>query len=233
MKRICCLIAVMPVLANWLCADWKIVTKTGSKTVTEFFKGELMRTDSSPVYSTVLDFGHRRQVTWRSDLRQYTVLEWPPQRAKNSSSSPEIVIEQTTTDTGDRKQFFGRTARHLISRTRRSDGPESVIEGWYVEAPGLPDPKLGGPSAVTILTTSRPGEKPAEPKIQLRQTGPKPQGLAVWQRTTSSIVLPGGSLHNFDSVREVIDLVESPLPDKLFHPPDGYRRVEKFSDFFR
>jgi hypothetical protein len=30
-----------------LCADWRIVTKTGDSPLTEYFKGPLMRVDSS------------------------------------------------------------------------------------------------------------------------------------------------------------------------------------------
>ena len=137
MKRIACLFA-MPML---LCADWKIVTRTGDRTLTEYFKGSLTRTDPSPSYATVMDFDRRRQVNWRSDLRQYQIVEWPPDVRPNSSS-PVINIERSTVDTGERKKFFGRTARHLISRVTRSDGPETVIDGWYIEAPGLPQRKV-------------------------------------------------------------------------------------------
>ena len=111
MKRLAYLFA-MPAL---LSADWKIVTRTGASTLTEYFKGSLTRTDSSPAYTTVIDWEHRRQVNWRNDLRQYEIVEWPPEVRPNASG-PAVVIEQQTTDTGERKQFFGRTARHLVSR---------------------------------------------------------------------------------------------------------------------
>src|SRR5215468_11243364 len=121
MKRTVSLFAFIPILGSALHADWKIVTRTGDRSVTEFFKGALMRTDSLPAYTSVLDFDRRRQVNWRSDLRQYAIVEWPPEVQPNSSS-PVINIERSTVDTGERKQFLGRTARHLISRITRSDG---------------------------------------------------------------------------------------------------------------
>jgi hypothetical protein len=105
-------------------ADWKIVTRTGETSAVEYFKDSLMRTDSPPIY-TVLDFDHRRQVNWRNDLRQYVVVEWPPEYQRDSSSGPVITIEQNTTDTGERQQFFGRTARHLVTHTTRSDSPDA------------------------------------------------------------------------------------------------------------
>jgi hypothetical protein len=101
----------MPTL---LCADWKIVTRTGDHTTTEYFKGSLTRTDPSPSYTTVQDFDRRRQVNWRSELRQYQIVDWPSDLRPNASS-PVIHIERSKVDTGERKTFLGRTVRHLIS----------------------------------------------------------------------------------------------------------------------
>jgi hypothetical protein len=211
--------------ASRLYADWKIVTRTGDRTVTEFFKGALMRTDPAPNYTTVSDFEQRRQVNWRTDLGQYSVVEWPPEALRESASGPVIQVERSTTDTGERKEFFGHSGRHLITRTRRSDGLESMIDGWYIDAPGLPKWKNGAGNAVGVLTMSVAGQKPAIPRIEVKQTGPAPQGLVVWQRMTTTIVVPGGAGHSFDTVSEVIDLVEGPLSDKIFRQPDGYQRV--------
>jgi len=219
-KRIAWLFA-MPAL---LCADWKIVTRTGSNTLTEYFKGSLMRTDASPVYTTVLDFEHRRQVNWRTDLRQYETVDWPPEVRPNASG-PAIVIERQTTDTGERKPFFGRTARHLVSRVTRSDSPETVIDGWYIDGPGLPKHKTGAGGSFAVLTIANAGQSSGPPRIELKQIGPAPEGLAVWQKTISSMALPRGSSHNYESVSEVTELFEGTLPDKVFAPPDGYQRV--------
>jgi hypothetical protein len=220
MKRFAGLLA-MPML---LCADWRIVTKTGDSTLTEYFKGTLMRVDSSPTYTTVMDVDRRRQVNWRSDLHQYEIVEWPPDVQPNSSSRV-ITIERSTIDTGERKQLLGRTARHLISRIKRSDGPETVIDAWYVEVPGLPKRKTGFGGAVAVLTQTPAGQSPAPPRIDIKQVGPSPDGLAVWQKTTSAIALPGGAAHKYESVSEVTQLVEGTLSDKLFRPPDGYQQV--------
>src|SRR5215472_17415386 len=204
----------MPAL---LSADWKIVTQTGDSTLTEYFKGSLRRTDSSSAYTTVVDSEHRRQVNWRSDLRQYEIVEWPPPAQPNSLPGTVIKIERRTTDTGERKQFFGRTARHLVSRVTRSDGPETLIDGWYIEAPELPRGKTG----FAVLTAAVAGQSP--PRIELEQVGPA-LGFPVRQKTTTTVVLPGNSVKH-ESVSQVTELSERALPDALFQPPDGYRRV--------
>jgi hypothetical protein len=136
-----------------------------------------------------------------------------------------INIERRTTDTGERKQFFGRTARHLVSHVIRSDGPETVIDGWYIEAPELPKWKSGSGGSFAVLTLAVAGQSPAPPRIELKQVGPAPAGLAVWLKTTSAVVLPGSSRQNYESVSEVTELFEGALSDTLFRPPDGYQRV--------
>ena|SRR5215472_7959021 len=220
-----CLFAFTPMLGSVLYADWRIVTRTGDSGVTEFFKGALRRTDSSPAYTTVLDFDHRRQVNWRSDLRQYVIVEWPPQYQTDSPPGPVITIERNTRDTGERKQFFGRTGRRLVTRVTRSDGPETVIDGWYIDVPGLPAWKNGAGGSFTLVTLSAGGQRSLPPRIEVKQTGPAPEGLAVWQKSTFSVDLPGGSHHSYESVSEITELVELTLPDKFFQPPDGYQRV--------
>jgi hypothetical protein len=212
----------MPAL---LSADWKIVTRTDDRALTEYFKGSLTRTDSSAAYTAVMDFEHRRQVNWRNDLRRYEIVEWPPEARPNSLPGTVINIERRTTDTGERKQFFGRTARHLVNRVTRSDGPETVIDGWYIEAPGLPKRKPGSGGSFAVLTLTVAGQNSAPPRIELKQVGPAPEGLPVWQKTTSTLVLPGSSRQNYESVSEVTELFEGVLSDTLFQPPDGYQRV--------
>lgn len=221
MKRLACLLA-LPAL---LCADWKIVTRTGDTTMKEYFKGSVKRTDFSPGYTTVLDFEHRRQFNWRADLRQYEIVEWPPDVRPNPSSGPTIVIERHTTDSGERKRFFGRTARHLISRVTRSDGPETLIDGWYIDAPGLPKHNTGSGGSFAVLTIVDSSQSAGPPRIEMKQTGPTPEGLAVWQKMTSSVSPRGDARGSSESVSEVTELFEGELPDQLFLPPDGYQRV--------
>jgi hypothetical protein len=186
----------------------------------------LKRIDPSPVYTTALDRAGRRQFNWRSDLRQYEIMEWPPEvRPSDSPSGPVITVERKTTDTGDRKQVFGRTARHLVSRVIRSDSPETVIDAWYIDVPGFPTSELGVGGSLAMITVSASGQTPAPPRIEFKQTGPTPEGLAVWQKMTTELPSPGSSSRRFESISETVELVEGALPDNLFQPPDGYQRV--------
>jgi hypothetical protein len=45
----------------------------------DYFKRSLLRADPFPMYTSVPDFEHERQVNRRNDLRQYDIVEWPPE----------------------------------------------------------------------------------------------------------------------------------------------------------
>ena len=109
--------------------------------------------------------------------------------------------------------------------TSSDNTPETTIDGWYLEAPGLPKWKRGGSGTIAILTMSVAGQRQGPPRIEVKQTGPAPEGLLVRGRTVSSFTAPGGSPHTNEVASEVTELVEAPLPDKFFQPPDGYQRV--------
>jgi hypothetical protein len=65
-------------------------------------------------------------------------LETPP---KYVSDKPTLRIEVTTTDTGEQKEIFGYTARHVITTRKQislkgslSQPQESVTDGWYIDS---------------------------------------------------------------------------------------------------
>ena len=227
MKQIVSLSILMVAPGTALQADWKIVTRTGDTSIVEYFKGALMRADSPPAYTSVSDFDHHRTVNWRNDLRQYMVVEWPPEHQSDTASGPVITIAQNTTDTGERRQFFGRTARHLVTYTKRSDSPDTLTDGWYVDVPELPRMKRASGNAVMVITKGVGNQKAAVPRIEVKQTGPEPVGLPVRVKTT--VVLPGASHQTIETLSEVTELLEVTLADTLFRPPEGYQRVERFS----
>ena len=197
--------------------------------MTEFFKGSQLRTDSSPAYTVVVDSANRREVRWRNDLRQFAVVEWPPERPLPPSSLPAIIIERNTTDTGERRRFFGRTARRLVTQIKRSDAPDTSIEGWYVDVPGLPGRKRGPMILIAEISMGGSGRDLAPPSIEFRETGPAVEGYPVWQKTTSSALLGGSAVHKDEFVSVVTELIETNLPDRYFQPPEGYERVEHFA----
>ena len=129
-------------LESALCADWKIVTRTGDSSETEFFKGALMRTDSLPAYTTALDFDLADSSTGVAICGSMQLSSGLPVPGRFADGAV-ITIERNTRDTGERKQFFGWTGRRVVSQVTHSDGPETVIDGWSIDVPGLPAWKNG------------------------------------------------------------------------------------------
>jgi hypothetical protein len=91
--------------------------------------------------------------TLNLDMHEYTSAPYPPKpltkeemekRGKRSrltyiSDKPTLQIETTTTDTGERKEIFGQTARHVVTTRKQtslegsvSQAQESVTDAWYI-----------------------------------------------------------------------------------------------------
>jgi hypothetical protein len=216
-RGVFCTLGLTAALAGPVRAGWKITTQTSARAhqsvLTEYFEGGLKRTDEIDPkglrHVTVVDFNHPRQIIWNMDLQQYVVVRLT-RRYEGFTLSPQtIVIDQVTTDTGERRTLFGRTARRLLTReTSHIEGgaanqSERQTDGWYVDADTLPREKRGG--GVYFLAVGR-----TRPKIKVNHSGPSATGLAVWQKITA--ISPDETC---EWIVEVTELVEGPLSKDL------------------
>jgi hypothetical protein len=138
-----------------------------------------------------------------------------------------IQVESNTVDTGERKTFFGHSAKHLITTTKRADansrGGEEIFDGWYIDHE-LPDRKCA-PDFVRSEPYYVIGSALVDyPDIaQFHHTGPLPTGLAVMAKFTSKLAAtkdgtPGRTITIEKTVEELSD---SPLSPSLFQLPNG------------
>ena len=178
----------------------------------------------------VLDFTRFRQTVWNADRREYIVHRMNRSAPTVPSPAHQLVLDRVTKDTGDRRVFFGRVARHLVTQetlrdtsfskdalpTRKTDK-----DGWYVDSDSLPRWVRG--RSVHFLAVGG-----TRPSLTIKQTGPKPTGLAVWEKETSSYSASNGQPEASDRTIEVTELVEAPLPSELFAPPHDFKRVGSF-----
>lgn len=223
-------------------ADWKIttaVTYDGHRSVqTEYFKNGLRRYDSElsdgKRYVSVVDNERLRKTIWDVDRREYVVtsLRRMPQTENTAglddTSRPILLIEISTTDTGERQTIFGREAQHFLISEKRyrqaNAGAERVLESesntdsWYVDIAGLPREKRA--SAVYYL-----GAVGRLPLIKVNRTGPAPNGLAVRERTTSRYFTPSGESSLSEKTTLVTSLSDGSLADEVFEPPADFQRV--------
>lgn len=151
---------------------------------------------------------------------------------------PTFRIETTTVDTGERKQMFGRVARHVIT-TRREiplEGSKrtlqvSVRDGWYIDF-DLQLPCVRRPTraaAHAYLSAGTQGrDTPDVPEFA--DHGKLETGFAVDERTSSKLlaVLPDGTRRESRNAsrRWVTELKEVPVDAALFEVPVNFKHVE-------
>lgn len=140
-----------------------------------------------------------------------------------------VQIESKTVDTGERRIFFGRSAKHLITTTVRSAdeksaGGEETIDGWYIEHETsdekcVPDFVSTEPFYVIGTALVRFPEV-----ARLHHTGPVPGGLAVMLTATHKMAGSKGSPDRILRTEETVEeLSDSPLSPSLFELPIGFR----------
>jgi hypothetical protein len=186
------------------------------------------------------------------DAREYTTAPYPPKaftkeelKARGldspvtyASDKPTVRIETTTTDTGERKEIFGRTARRVITTRKhtplegaRSGPQEMVTDAWYIDLsqrlscdPKPPEGKQGH-AYVLAISGTQPLDRPEFVTI-----GEPERGFALNSVMTvkSTFTPPEGVPKHYDSKIEthVTQLEESPLDPALFEIPLGFKHVE-------
>lgn len=186
-------------------------------TLVTYIQGHNYRFDGP---GSITIFNAERQTTWSLDRsrRQYMELSHRPAPlftlakwiVKPRDSGKTVHIYYETADTGERKDFFGYTASHVITRERTVAEPgacalshEIETDGWYINAPGMRS--LRG----RITVTSDP---PCRDQV-IRHGEPASPGFAV--------ALVRGSLK-----QEVLELSSAPLDPNLFEVPADYKRTE-------
>ena len=163
----------------------------------------------------------------------------PPAPTASQAASPgppartgKVVYTTTITDTGDRKQMFGREARHIRTVTVKDataatclKGAETVeLDGWYVDLPEV----VSCPSAMARPADAAPQSGCAD-SIERRTVGTATYGAPVSSTTTVTT----GDAEKKEVVTtsmEVTALEVTRLPAAQFDVPDGYTQVARVQD---
>ena len=164
------------------------------------------------------------------------------------SDKPTLRIETTTTDTGERREIFGQTARHVITTRKQtpledsvSQAQESVTDAWYIDSKA-PDSDIdlyqrlscdrkwpeGKKSHAYIRAIA--GNRPPD-GTEFVDIGEAETGFAVQSVTTfkSARRLPDGTEKQLDSKNEmrVTEIERASLDPALFEIPEGFKLVER------
>jgi hypothetical protein len=208
-----------------------------------------MRDGSGPPMATIiqrgehdrvfmLDLAAHEYITYETDSRGSTVAMRRPM--VESGGTLKIIIENV--DTGERKELFGHTARHIITREKRVAGPGacskpslSETDGWYIEGSVMPEwhqqkkNSFGVVLAAEVSAGSNDKCFNKMDKIEVYRSGVE-TGFPVKITTTltSEVTQPDGSPRTLSSTwgSEVVELKEGPLELTLFDVPKDFTRVE-------
>ncbi len=157
-------------------------------------------------------------------------------------STPTLLIETTTNDSGERKQMFGHTARHVITTVKQlpigDSGTlpqENVTDGWYIDLDTSISCVPGAASFFAVLVGGaprKPGERYLPPVPSYKNVGKPETGFAVETKRShhlldaSGAILAGQRMLPADEMH-VTEIATIPLDPALFEVPKSFRKVDR------
>jgi len=190
----------------------------------------------------------KRTIQISDAVRKYVIT--PMQTVDASSTTPRTpsstppaesgrrggLVKYTTTinDTGERKEMFGFTARHIKSSLLIESSTDACspmnqrmeTDGWYIDLTFGLDCDLG---------VSQMAGRPPIPQggcrdeVVTKQIGSGRKGYPLIETTT--MYGPDGTAM-FTSTKEVIDLSREPLDAALFDVPAGYTETTNSQELY-
>lgn len=229
--------------------DVKIRQRMGPGMETVLYvKGPRMRSEMAGDFgmTTILQCDLKRTLTIYEKTKTYMITPSdgstasgdgggainPPVAASTPQRGGVVNITQTLTDTGERKQMFGFTARHIKTSLVKTASPDACdkdqkieTDGWYIdfqyafECPG---------QRQKYQPTVRPQRPGCQDEIRTKTIGTAKLGFPVLVTTT--IYEPDGS--TTATTQEVLELSREPLSAALFEEPQGYRLVKNAQELY-
>ena len=250
--RIVIAIGCLMLMSAIASADTKIKSRqtSGGQTYenTSYIKGKRQRSETSGGQMIVIQqCDLRRNIQIMPAAKMYMIQPYDEpatsSTAPNTSTAPSqpgavkkggvVTSTVTTKDTGERKQMFGYTARHIITTMEMKSSPDACstvdtkmqIDGWYIDAAFALDCDMG--RAYTAYKPKAGGG--CHDRYETKQIGAARKGYPVWEKTT--MFGPNGA-ESFSTTNEVVEFSQATLDPSLFDVPEGYRQVEDFSSAF-
>ena len=229
-------------------ADVKIKSRqTMSGQVTEnttYIKGKRSRTEmmnGTMISVTQCDLSRDLQIN--PNAKTYMVNLYddgnsPAAGAVKAAGGPVVkggtmYITTNIRDTGERKQMFGFTARHIIQTMEMESSPDACnpykskleMDMWVIDAE----------FSLDCLNNRRYVPRPNAPnggctdKMVAKTTGTGKSGYPVYQRMTS---FDANGKESYTMIQEVVELSRATLDASLFEAPADYREVSDPSTFY-
>ena len=210
-----------------------------------YIKGKRQRTESMGGQSvTIQQCDLRRDLQLMPAMKAYTVNPYDTGAAASAANAPAAGTRQTvertqgglvtstvtTKDTGERKQLFGYTARHLVITVETKSSPDScnpvdskmVTDGWYIDAAFQLD--CDAERAGRYYNPQASGG--CRDRYEMKTVGTAKRGFPLWEKMT---MFDKDGRESFSMVNEVVELSQATLDASLFEAPADYREVKDFS----
>ncbi|HJP92023.1 MAG TPA: hypothetical protein VJ875_08725 [Pyrinomonadaceae bacterium] len=224
---------------------------SGGAETSLYIKGQRMRNEmgGSLGLTTVVQCDLKRTLTINEKTKSYFVTSTdgnspiaaegdgggaaaPATQTPTQPRGGVVNITNTITDTGERKEMFGFTARHIKTSVIKQASPDACdkdskveTDGWYIDfqyafdCPGQTTKYQSAPAQ------PRPG---CHDEIRTKTIGTAKLGFPVLVTTT--IYLPDG--RTTSTTQEVLEISREPLDAALFDAPQGYRLVNNMQELY-
>lgn len=145
-----------------------------------------------------------------------------------------VTITFSVRDTGERKMFFGLTARHLIIVQETEASPDSCngasrskmeTDGWYVDFSAEFTCSVDVPDA----SVQRSDKPDCQDRIVTKQSGSGKTGFLL-NGTIKFYDVDGNE--QMTQIIETLELARTPLTAGLFEIPQGYKLVSSSQDLY-
>jgi hypothetical protein len=232
-------------------ADIKIKAKSSAGgTTTEtatYIKGKRQRVENNPMTVTITQCDLRRTVELGVPTRTYLVTPFDQKSAETeaaqnaaqpAAAAPTrrggiVTTTITTTDTGERKQFFGYTARRIKTAMVTESSPEACAQtrsrmetdGWYIDFNiefDCGNQNSGGYAPPAQSSGCRD-------EYRTKQVGTARTGYPVLLTTT---IFDESGKQQFIFTQEVVEISPATLDAALFEIPADYREVKDRQQMF-
>ncbi|HEY0427080.1 MAG TPA: hypothetical protein VGC76_04660 [Pyrinomonadaceae bacterium] len=151
-----------------------------------------------------------------------------------SSGGGIVTTTITTKDTGERKQMFGYTARHLIITMETVPSADSCLkdktkmqtDGWYIDAEWNFECDRGYVNYQNYAPQQKAG---CTDKYNVKTIGTAKRGYPVYEKMTM-FDESGDEMTSFTN--EVVEISKATLDQALFEIPTDYREVKNTNELY-
>jgi len=219
-----------------------------------YIKGQRMRSEmpGSMGFTTIMQCDLKRNVTINEKTKTYMIAstdgtgaistgegdgggapitpgaQQPPAQPRGGL----VNITNTVTDTGERKEMFGFTARRIKTSLVKTASPEACdkdqkveTDGWYIDFQYAFECPSQTQKHQTYVRPQQPGCKD---EIRSKTIGSAKLGFPLLVTTT--IYQPDGRTSTM--TQEVLELSREPLAASLFEIPDGYTLAKDTNELY-